>query len=120
MVKYVSRVIVMRNGSRIRDFKNYKKGAVTHATPVQLMDSVGVVDNPPQYPFSIDYVIPQVGAKQDWTDVEGETWTVQGKTGGPKTTYTGVKFLSEGDSDADGQKEMVMTLSFIAEDRIFE
>lgn len=120
MKKYVSRVIVMRNGTRIRDFKNYKDIGTTDRTQVQLMEGNGVVDNTPQYGFSIDYVLPVVNPKQDWTDVENETWTVAPREGGSKTTYTGVTYLSVGDLDTDGQKEAVRTVTFAAEGKIYE
>ncbi|MFA5751119.1 MAG: hypothetical protein WC898_02405 [Candidatus Paceibacterota bacterium] len=118
--KYVSRIVLMRNGSRITDFKNYKKMAVPYAKEVELMDEDGVVEVHKKYKYSIDYVIPKVGAKQDWSDVRDETWSVQYTEGGPKTTYTGVDCIEEGESDVDGQKEVVMTLTFVADGRILE
>lgn len=118
--KYVSRVIVMRNGTRITDFKSFKKDAVKYGEVVELMDDQGVVENAKRYGFSIDYVIPKVGAKLDWSDVRDETWSVQFREGGNKVTYSGVDCLVEGDSTTDGQKETVMTLTFAAQDRIIE
>lgn len=120
MKSYVSRHVITRNGVVVQHLRSYSKGAITHATPIDLMDGQGVVENPPSYPFSVVYVIPRVGAKLDWTDVLDEIWTVQPRGGGTKTVYTGVRFLEEGESSSDGKGETTMQLNFIAATRTFE
>lgn len=120
MKKYVSRVIVMREGERITDFKNFKKSEVAYRDTVELMGSTGTVEKTPQQGFSIDYVIPVSNAKLSWSDVIDETWSIQYREGGARMTYTGVDCISEGEAVTDGQGETVMTLTFAAEDRIDE
>lgn len=120
MPKYVSRVFVMRNGSSFQHFKNFRKAEVPYGSQVDLMDGVGTVDIAKRHQYSIDYVIPVVGAKLDWSDVVDEIWIIQMRDGGSKVIYTGVTCITEGEAYFDAQNETVMTLTFVADDRTIE
>jgi hypothetical protein len=117
--KYVSRVRVMRNGNRIQDMKQFKSDTIEYRAEVDTMDGSGTVEKNKKVKFSLDYAIPKVNAKLDWSDVVDETWTIE-LEGGRRVTYTGVDILSKGETTYDSQKEAVFTLSFIAESEVIQ
>lgn len=117
--KYVSRCMVMRNGTKVEHLKSFNCDEVEFAQQIALMDGAGFIDKMPAHGFSVNYVMPKSGAKMDWTDVEDETWVIALKGGG-RVTYSGVKFLKRGAWDVDGESETVLPLFFGAETEIIE
>lgn len=111
--KYVKRCRVTRNGQTVPHLKNYENGEQEYASDIKLMDGDGSSESVKRVRFSIDYAIPQAGAKLDWSDVKDETWTVE-LQGGQRITYTGVDCLKRGAFKTDMDNEAVFTLSFIA------
>lgn len=114
--KYVSRVTVMRNGTRLGHLKNFKEGEQEYRKEADLMGGSGSVETAAKYKFSLDYAIPKTGAKTDWLDVEDETWVVE-RDGGGRVTYSGVDCLKKGEVTYDAQQEAVIPLEFIATSR---
>jgi len=111
--KYVARCIVMRNGARVDDLKNFKILEDVYREEVDLMTGSGSVDRARKYKFSLDYAPPKNGAILDWSNVEDETFIVE-LEGGRRLVYSGVDSLSVGELTLDGQQEAVMTVTFIA------
>lgn len=111
--KYVKRSRVTRNGQTVQHLKNYENGEQEYASEVKLMDGDGSSESVKRFRFLIDYAIPQIGAKLDWSDVRDETWTVE-LQGGQRITYTGVDCLKCSAFKTDMDNEAVITLSFIA------
>lgn len=116
--KFVSRVLVMRNGAKQENMKSFVEGEVPYASQIDLMDETGTADIVNRYTFALNYVIPVSAAKMDWSDVRDETWVVQNRPDGSKRTYTGVDCLSRGEVTFDGQGESVMRLNFVATDMV--
>jgi hypothetical protein len=103
----------MLNGSKIEHLKNFKPGEEVFREEVDLMEGSGTVDKGTKYKFSFDYAIPKIGPKLNWRDIEDATFTVE-LDGGSRLTYSGVDCLSQGEMTIDGEKEAVMTITFIA------
>lgn len=118
MSKYVSRSIVMENGTRLQDVKSFEEGEVTHAKTVTTMDGQDTCDVTPGITFNFDYVIPKAGSRRDWTTANGATFQRIYKDGGPRTTYVNVKLLSEGPERCDNENEVVRNYRFAAEQRV--
>lgn len=116
MSKYVSRVVCMRNGARVMNVKNFKKGEVVFREIVKTMDGPDTVDVSPDHTFSIDHVITKATPKIDWSEVENENWSFQ-LDGGGTMEYSGVALLKEGEMTVDFEKETVVTVSFHAKSR---
>ena len=111
--KYVSRAVVIRNGKRQSDLKNFKVGELAYRGEVDTMDGSGSTGKAKKHRFSFDYAIPKTAAKLDWSDVEDETWIIE-LDGGRRITFSGVDCLTRGEFITDAEKETVMPLSFIA------
>lgn len=120
MSEYVSRSIVMVDGTRLQDVKAFEEGEFQHAKTVQTMDGQGSTDITGDQTINFDYVIPKVGARRDWTEFNGKRISRAYKGGGSKTTYTNVKLLSEGAERCDNENEVVRNYVFAYEERIFE
>lgn len=116
MSKYVSRVVCMRNGSRVRDVKNYKKDPVRYREPVDTMDDSDTVEVAKRHTFSIDHVVTKATTKIDWSEVVDENWSFD-LQGGSRIEYTGVSCLEEGEITVDFEKETVQTVTFHAKTR---
>jgi hypothetical protein len=115
MSQYVSRVDVAIDGKKIDDMKNFKEHALTPREQVNLMNSTGFVKKTVRHKFSLDYVIP-AGARFDFNAVENSTALVAYEDGG-KINYSGVCCLEVGEAASDGEKEVVQTITFGAENR---
>ena len=118
MSDYVTRIDFTLNGAEITDIKNYQDEDVTVAKQVPLMSKTGHADMTPRYLFSVDYVVPKLGA-MDFSTVKDATVLVI-LDGGGSYTYAGVRCLVVGGASADGEEEMVRTISFSATDRTGE
>jgi len=103
----------MHNGKKLEHLKNFKKLEEEFRAEVDLMTGSGTVDKARKFKFSLDYAVPKVGAKLDWSDVSDATFIIEIKDGN-RVTYSGVDCLSQGEMTLDGQQEAVMTLTFIA------
>jgi hypothetical protein len=112
-VKYVSQCFVIHNGKKLEHLKTFKQLEEEYRVEVELMSGVGAVDKARGYKFSVEYAIPKVGAKLDWSDVSDATFLVEYKDGG-RITYSGVDCLSQSEVSLDGKQEAVMTLTFLA------
>jgi hypothetical protein len=104
----------MHNGKKLEHLKSFKNLDEEFRAEVDLMSGSGTVDKARKYKFSVDYAIPKVGAKLDWSDVEDATFIVEFKDGAGRMTYSGVDCLSQGEVTLDGQQEATMTLTFMA------
>ncbi len=118
MSDYVTRADFTLDGEELTDIKNYQDEDVTVAKQVALMNKTGHADQTPRYLFSVDYVVPKVGYI-DFSKVKGSTVIVV-LDGGGSYTYAGVRCLVVGGATADGEEEMVRTISFSATDRTGE
>ena len=116
--KYVSRSIVMADGTRLKNIKAFAEGGVTHAKTVSDMDGQDTCEVTPSITFNFDYVIPKVDAIRDWKQFNGSTFQRAYKDGGPRTTYTNVMLLGEGEERSDNENEVVRNYRFSAEERI--
>jgi hypothetical protein len=117
--KFVSRVDVLRNGAKQQNLKNFVDMGVNWRESIDLMDGVGTIDQIKKYGFSIDVVVPKNNPSlKQFDDCEDETWSVLLKGGSGRVTYTGVDALNAGQMRADGQGEMVRTITFAAEDMV--
>lgn len=117
--KFVSRCIVLRNGSRVSNMKNFKFGAITYRGETETNDGGGTYNKPRVYKFSLDYAIPKDSPKLDWSDIEDEDWTIE-LEGGKRVNYTGVDCLDRGEISIDQEKESVMTINFRAQTESIE
>lgn len=116
MSRYVSRVVGMRNGSRIVDIKNFKKDAVEYRKSVTTMGGTDTVEVAGDHVFSFDHVLTKVNPKIDWSEVENENWAFE-LNGGSRIEYTGVDCLTEGDITVDNEKETIQTITMHAKTR---
>ncbi len=116
MGQYVSRVDVVLNGEKIVDMKNFKIQALQHRDQVNLMNKTGFVKKTVRHKFSLDYVIP-AGDRFNFAAIEKATAMIAYEDGGT-INYSGVCCLEIGEEAADGEKEVVQTISFGAEDRV--
>jgi hypothetical protein len=115
--KFVSRVDVLRNNKKVGNLKNFQDLGATWRAQIDLMDGFGTIDQNKKYGFSIDVVVPKdiPGIKQ-FEDAVDEDWQILLKGGAGRLLYTGVDSLSASSMRADGQGEMVRTITFAAED----
>ncbi len=118
MGQLVSRCDFVLNGEKIDSFKNFKKMATTYRKQVELMNSTGFCKVTPRHKFSVDYVIPAAN-RRDFSGTEKATAMAAYEDGGT-LNYTGVCFLEEGEEATDGDKEVIVTLTFGAEDLIIK
>lgn len=116
MGQYVSRVDLAINGTKIDDIKNFKEHEQSHREQVNLMNKTGFVEKTVRHQFSVDYVIPS-GIRYDFGAVKNATALVAYEDGG-KINYSGVCCLSVGEAASDGEKEIVQTIVFGAENRV--
>jgi hypothetical protein len=115
MGQYVSRVDVAIDGKKLVDMKNFKEHELAPRDQVNLMSSTGFVKKTVRHKFSLDYVIP-AGARFDFNAVEKATALISAEDGG-SINYSGVCCLTIGEAAYDGEKEVVQTITFGAEDR---
>ncbi len=116
MGQYVSRCDFVLNGEKIDDFKNFKAMAMQPREQVNLMSKTGFIKKTVRHKFTVDYVIPAAN-RRDFSGVEKATAMAAYEDGGT-INYTGVCCLEIGEEATDGEKEVVQTITFGAEDRL--
>jgi len=119
MSEYVASVTLNVSGQEITDFKGFKPPEEELAVPVNLMNKTGSVSKFPRLvDIEIDYVVPQNG-RFAFRDVKDARLTVE-YDGGYRETYTGVRVLKISPEKLDGDKELVQTITLMAENKITE
>ncbi len=112
---YVSRVFFSLDQEDLEDFKGYQEEDVQHNEVVNLMHKTGYQQRTERYAFSIDYVIPANGAEKDFSQYKtGEHTATIIKDGGERVLYSGVRVLTTGGFEVDGEKEAVRKVMFAA------
>ena len=116
MGEYVSRVDVAIGGKQMDDMKNFKEHERVLADQVNLMNKTGFVNKLPRHQFSLDYVVP-AATRFDFESVKNETVLITIEDGGT-INYSGVRCMKLGEASYDGEKEVVQTITFGAENRV--
>jgi len=116
MANYVNRVVVTIDGKEESNFKAVKLGAEEHRVQVNLMNSTGTSKKTPRFGFSLDYVVPETG-EIDWALVEDATAKIEYENGSG-VVYRRVSVKSVGETNIDGEGEVVKTIEFIAEEKV--
>lgn len=115
MANYVNRVTLDIDGQEEKNFKAITPGEEDHRSQVNLMNSTGTSKKLARYSFTLDYVVPEVGAR-DWSEVEDATCKYEYENG-EGYTYRRCSVSNVGEATIDGEGEVVQTISFIAEDK---
>lgn len=118
MSEYVSRCRLEVNGETIEDFKSVTEGERELAKQVNLMNETGIMKKTPRPSLTVDYVVPS-GPGFDWDGLTDGRVTIEYEDG-TRITYTGVRTLKVGEAKADGENEMVQTITLGAAKRIKE
>ncbi len=116
--KYVSRVKAWRNGTRLDHMKEFKLKELTYRAEVDV-EGGGTVEGQIKDGFTINYAVPKLNPKLDWSDCVDDTWMIE-LEGGKRVTLTGVDILKQGEIPFDFQKEAVITLDFASDKRVIE
>ena len=116
MANYVNRVVVTIDSREESNFKGVKFGAEEHRVQVNLMNSTGTSKRTPRFGFSLDYVVPETGAV-DWASVEDATAKIEFENG-EGVVYRRAAVKSVGETNIDGEGEVVQTIEFIAEEKV--
>lgn len=116
---YVSRVLLDVDGQSIEDFKAVTEKEVELYKQINLMNKTGHIKTVPRYAVDVEYVVPEASSEFSWNAVEAGRLSIE-YLNGKRITFTGVYPLKIGEAKADGENEMVRTISLGATGRVEE
>lgn len=114
--EYVTSVILEINGKQIDDWKAFREGERETKKVIQLARKQGVIPVKAGYPLEVDYVVPMNRPEIDFEEeFDGQTGTLTiDLENGTRKVYTDVDLLKVGQTEYDGDKEAVRTISLFA------